>query len=119
MGVMCLEHSNTGLLDVMVSTVDATDDTVALLEPLGNIGKLTLSGGKYTENSLDTIVKLKRLQELTLFNLAVSESGMEKLGRLPMLSSFTLYECNQVTDETLRRLKKFKRAPEAGARSAA
>ena len=62
---------------------------------------LKLGGPKINDRVLETVAKLNSLSGLSLDNCDITDAGVARLAKLPLVN-LTLYQCANVTDEGLK-----------------
>lgn len=92
------------LLAVRLFQAPFTDDDLAVLKKLPNLGSLTLGATKVTDAGLIHLLEMEQLRELSLFSLKITDTGVMQLKRLVNLQALVLSD-TQVTDAGLEHLK--------------
>jgi internalin A len=100
---------------------DAEDQAERAIEKLGGkvvrddkdpakpVIQLDLANSKLTDEDLNQLAGLKRLQTLNLLNaVQVTEAGLKELAALKELQTLHLWDCGGATDEGLKELAALK-----------
>lgn len=92
------------LLTVRLFQAPFTDDDLADLKKLSNLGSLKLGATKVTDAGLIHLLEMEQLRELSLFSLKITDTGVMRLKRLRNLQALVLSD-TQVTDAGIEHLK--------------
>ena len=100
------EHSTDEVTFVGFLLGSKGDDwAIADFYRLPNLNSLTLNGNGYSDECVDSILKIDNLEELTIGNTYISPYGIEKLSSHSSLRSFSIGQC---TPAHLRAIQGFK-----------
>jgi hypothetical protein len=96
----------TGQVNLLVLSLAATDDDLAVLCELRGLRTVDLNRVQVTDEGLRTIAALPQVSELSLVSGQFTDAGLRHLEAMRGLRELYLWSCPNVTAEGVARLKK-------------